>query len=230
VFGNKYQKNLRKNVQAKPTAEAIRRATGVDESIADVRSGNLEDNAINNRTLASGLNNTERAVTGEHIWTDSIENDHLADGTIEAEKLADEYAFWPHDHNNLADWPHDHENDNWFENHSHSSSAFIERAEEERAEMLEDRRELENLLASGTLRKREEILYRNTLNALKLQMDYIAFDAYERERRFKDPAWAEWTFLYKSAYGIDGHKTSDAQTVYRHKQTGIAPKETAHHH
>jgi hypothetical protein len=213
VYGKNQQKQLRKSVKAKPTAEAIKAATGVDEQIADVRHGNLEDNAIHHRTLSSGPNNADRAVTGEHVQEPAITDDHLVN----------EYSYFGHSHDGEG-WTdnHNHTGQNWFDNHSHSSSPFMQYTDEEREQILMERAELEALLLDGSLTYFERLIAKNTLNSLKLQMDYIAFDAYERERRFRDPEWAQWSEMYKAAFRVGGQSPGDEPPpVHKDQRQGI---------
>ena len=72
-------------------------------------------------------------------------------------------------------------------------------------------------------------LARNTLNSLSLFMDYRDLDAFERERRFEDPAWSEWTDEYKRIFGVDEYAEGDREKHLSYGDyrmdpyTGIAP-------
>jgi hypothetical protein len=110
--------------------------------------------------------------------------------------------------------------------HSHNISftPFMKYPREERLEMLGDRADLEDLLSSGLLRRREEIMARNLSNVLRLLMDYEDFHAFERERRFDDPEWAEWTEDYKKAYGIDEYEEESRSSYMRHGNVQMHPR------
>lgn len=74
-----------------------------------------------------------------------------------------------------------------------------------------DRADLEAVCASGNLSFYELVIARNTLNSLKLFMDYRDFNAYEREWRLSgaDPEWAEWADSYKRIFGMDEYAEED---------------------
>lgn len=107
--------------------------------------------------------------------------------------------------------------------HSISSTTFIQKSKAERMRMLQDRAALEALLESGALGSDEEIQARNTLNLLSLLMDYRDYDAYERERRFSDPEWAEWTEDYKRTYGVDEYAEQATKQFQSHSGVQMNP-------
>lgn len=118
--------------------------------------------------------------------------------------------------------------------HSHTISftPFIKLSREERIEMLGDREALENLLVSGSLTLFEAIQAKNTLNTLRIVMDYTGFDAFERERRFTDPEWAEWSDAYKRVFGVDEYRESDRDNYLSYGNVRMDPHdgiaETSH--
>ncbi len=111
--------------------------------------------------------------------------------------------------------------------HSHqiSFTPFMKYPLAERLAMLADRLDLELALEVNDLSPTEHVLAKNVLNLLKLLQDYRGFDAFERERRFKDPAWAEWTEDYMQVYGVDEYEEASRETFMAYGHVRMDPQE-----
>lgn len=102
-----------------------------------------------------------------------------------------------------------------------SFTPFVNYPKEVRKAMLADRWQLELALDSGKLDAVQATIAQNTLHSLKLRQDYRDFDAYERERRLEDPAWAEWADKYKRVFGIDEYGEVERPNYLPYPELGV---------
>ena len=177
---------------------------------------------VEERSAAVAQNAASGALSDAKNYADQKDS-NLADKNHGHNDLADKN----HGHNDLADKNHGHSyseikstpnfpnatngalNGAYRHTHSISFTPFIKLSRKERGRLLADRLENRMVMDSPLVSDAVRIVARNIENQMVLMMDYRDYDAFERERRFGDPAWAEWTEAYKQIYGVDEYAEED---------------------
>lgn len=243
------RKLLQKQVTSQPTVAGLKQVDGRDKQIADVRSGNLHDNAIKRRVIDQGAVGFDEigigqvgdsriydnGVTSAKIAAGHVGNRELAQGGVTPGKLDRDYLTPSEGDDRYSRLGHSHSastalrNTIYEHSHSISSTTFIKQPIEVRMRMLSDRMDLEDLIEHARLPRFIRVIARNLANVLVLLMDYRTMNAFQRERAFVTPNLEEWSDTYKRIYGVDEYAEGDRENflaygnVRMDPYTGIAP-------
>lgn len=228
-MGKQARKLFNKRTTSQTNVDQIKRIDGRNEQIADVRSGNLDDNSISRRVINQGAVGFDeigiREVGGNRIYQGGVSNEHYANDSISTGKVRDN-AITPDklDRHYVSSIPdRTGSSDGLQGNHSHSisSTTFIKQPRSERMRMLNDRLDLEELLYSGHLHPEDAIVARNVHNVLILLMDYQEMNAYQRERAFMTKGLEQWADTYKRVYGVDEYAEEDRKNFLAYPREGV---------
>lgn len=228
------RKLFQKRLTSEPSVRGIKQVDGRDAQIADVRDGNLNDNAIARRVISQGAVGFDevgiREIGGNRIYVDGVAREHIsasavgnseiANTAVTPGKLDRDYLTPSEGDGRYADKSHSHSfpsktgtSDGSVGDHSHSisSTTFIKQPFEVRMRMLNDRLDLEEVLKMWHLPRPVKVIVRNILNILILLMDYRELNAYQRERAFVTEGLEAWTDTYKRVYGVDEYAEEDRE-------------------
>lgn len=164
---------------------ALNGVAGDEIATAAVGTDEIATNGVGGTEIATA------AVGGEEIISGAVGNSEIADSSVRNQEIAFQTLLGEDAGSDAWGTRECNSSSISFVGHTHSSSNFVRYSKGEREAMLADRRELEDAIDAGELTHAQLILAKNTLTALKLHMDYIHMDAYQREEKLNsDPEWA----------------------------------------
>lgn len=252
-MGRQSRKLFNKRATSRENVERIKNIDGRDEQVADVRGGNLNDNAITRRVINQGAVGFDEVgiaqIGGNRIFDGGVLNSHIQNRAVSTGKMADlsvgfgqiaNGAVGPQKLDRAYLTPSQGDSNYAFKSHSHSvstalsgtayshshsisSTTFIKQPFEVRMRMLNDRLDLEDLLKMWRLPRSLKVIVRNILNILILLMDYRELNAYQRERAFVTEGLEEWTQEYKRVYGVDEYAEDDRENFLRYGDVRMDP-------